>query len=239
MMILQDNYTLANGITIPKLGLGTWFIENDAAADAKTYEAAAASIDESLAKMGFDYLDLMIIHSPQPWDGFRADNRFFAENKEVWRALEEAYTAGKVKAIGVSNFLVDDLENILSGCRVKPMVNQILFHIGNTPLELVEFCKNNDILVEAYSPVAHGEALKNEKIQKMAASYGVSAARLCIRYVIELGTVALPKTASSEHMKENADIDFTITAEDMETLKHEMPFNDYGEFSFFPVFSGK
>ena len=106
--------------------------------------------------MGLDYLDLMIIHSPQPWQEFRDDNRYFKENKEVWKALETAYQEGKVKAIGVSNFLKDDLENILTSCQIKPMVNQILTHISNTKTELIKFCKENDILVEAYSPIAHG-----------------------------------------------------------------------------------
>lgn len=118
------------------------FVTSKIAAEAKTYEAAAKSIEETIGKMGLDYIDMMIIHSPQPWAEWRQDdNRYFAENKEVWRALEDAYEAGKVKAIGVSNFLKDDLENILSGCRVKPMVNQILLHISNTNLELIDFCK--------------------------------------------------------------------------------------------------
>ena len=287
IMILNETYTLADNTQIPKLGLGTWFIDDDKAADAvraavklgyrlidtaqaygnergvgegvrtcgipreklfvaskiaaelKTYDEAAKSIDETLEKMGLTYLDQMIIHSPQPWTEFRVEKRYFEENKEVWRALEDAQAAGKVKVIGVSNFLKDDLENLLSSCRVKPMVNQILLHISNTNLELVEFCKSQGIQVEAYSPIAHGEALKNPAIAEMAKKYGVSAAQLCIRYVIQLGTVALPKTANPDHMKDNADVNFTISDEDMETLKHMEHIADYGEFNVFPVFSGK
>ena len=286
-MILKETCTLENGVQIPKLGLGTWFIDDDKAAEAvraavklgyrlidtaqaygnergvgegvrtcgiprenlfvaskvaaelKTYEAAAKSIDETLEKMGLDYLDQMIIHSPQPWDVFRVEKHYFEENKEVWHALEDAQAAGKVKVIGVSNFLKDDLENLLGSCRVKPMVNQILLHISNTDLELVEFCKAQGIQVEAYSPIAHGEALKNPAVAEMAKKYGVSAAQLCIRYVLQLGAVALPKTANPDHMANNADVDFTISEEDMGTLKNMERIADYGEFNAFPVFSGK
>lgn len=286
-MILNEYYTLENGVKVPKLGLGTWFIDDtDApeavkqaagigyrhfdtaqaygnevgvgrgirmcgipreelfvtskiAAEAKSYDSAAKAIEESLEKMELDYIDLMIIHSPQPWAQFRADSRFFSENKEVWRALEDAYRAGKVKAIGVSNFLKDDLQNILDDCAVKPMVNQILTHISNTPLELISFCKENGILPEAYSPIAHGEALKNKAIVDMAEKYSVSPAQLCIRYVVELGMIALPKTANPEHMKNNASVDFHISDEDMDTLKKIHKIESYGEYSMFPVFSGK
>lgn len=286
-MMLNETYTLSNGVKIPKLGLGTWFIDDDkaedavkdavklgyrlidtaqaygnecgvgegvrncglprneifvtskVAAEAKSYESAAASIDETLSKMGLDYIDMMIIHSPQPWAEFRIEKRYFKENKEVWRALEDAYTAGKIKAIGVSNFLQDDLENILADCKIKPMVNQILLHISNTNTELIDFCNKNGILVEAYSPIAHGEALKNDAITAMAKKYGVSTAQLCIRYVIQLGTVALPKTGNPVHMKDNANVDFEISDEDMKALKEMEHIDNYGEFNVFPVFSGK
>ena len=284
-MILQECYTLPNGVTIPKLGLGTWFIEDDkaaqavrdavtagyrlidtaqaygnergvgegirtcglpredlfvtskVAAEAKTYGAAARSVDDTLEKMGLDYLDLMIIHSPQPWAEFREEKRYFAENKEVWRALEDAYAAGKLRAIGVSNFLQDDLENLLADCRIKPMVNQVLLHITNTDRKLLDFCREQGILVEAYSPIAHGEALKNPSITQMARKYGVTPAQLCIRYVLQLGTVALPKTANPDHMRDNGAVDFQISPEDMQALEAMEKIESYGEFDMFPVFS--
>lgn len=286
-MVLNENYTLSNGVKIPKIGLGTWlisdgeaaqavrdavamgyrhidtaqaygnergvgegvrtsgvpreeiFVTSKVAAEHKTYESAAKSIDESLAKLGIDYMDLMIIHCPQPWAEFRGERRYFTENKEVWRALEKAYKDGKVKAIGVSNFLVDDLENILDGCEVKPMVNQILTHITNTPLELINFCREHGILCEAYSPIAHGEALKNRLILSVAEKYSVTPAQLCVRYALQLGMVVLPKTSNPEHMKNNADIEFEISAEDMDILELAEKIKDYGEHSYFPVFSGK
>jgi len=284
-MVLQETYTLNNGVQIPKIGLGTWLIDNDwaakavrdavelgyrhidtaqayeneagvgrgiqtcglprdkifvtskVAAEAKTYEAAAASIDETLRKMGLDYLDMMIIHAPQPWATFREGGRYFAENKQVWKALEDAYQSGKLRAIGVSNFLRDDLENILSDCRVKPMVNQVLAHISNTPLALADFCKENGVLVEAYSPIAHGSVLQNQEIAAVAQRYGVTVPQLCVRYVLELGMVALPKTANPAHMEENAAVDFTISVDDMELLKNVTHIENYGEQHFFPVFA--
>lgn len=287
-MILNEEMILANGVEIPKLGLGTWFIAKDDAAEAvrqaaglgyrlfdtaqaygneegvgegvrncgipreelfvgskiaaehKSYDAAMKSLEETLQKMGLDYLDLMIIHSPQPWSEVnQSENRYFTENREVWRALEAAYRAGKVRAIGVSNFLQEDLESLMETAEIKPMVNQVLCHISNTPVDLIEYCQGEEIAVEAYSPVAHGEALKNPEIGKMAEKYGVSVPQLCIRYDIQLGLIPLPKTADPEHMKTNADVDFAIEEEDMKRLLEMEKIWDYGEFSRFPVFGGK
>lgn len=216
------------------------FLTTKIAAEHKSYESAARSIDESLSKLGLSYIDLMIIHSPQPWKEVnQSANRYLAENREVWHALEDAYEAGKVRAIGVSNFLQGDIENILQSAKIKPMVNQILCHIANTPLELIDWCASRGILTEAYSPVAHGEALKNESIVAMAQKYGVGVPELCIRYCIQLGMIVLPKAAKAEHQKSNAEVDFEISTADMEILKRIERIKDYGEASFFPVFGGK
>ena len=286
-MILNETYTLSNGVKIPKLGLGTWLIENDKAAEAvrsavrigyrhidtaqayqneagvgegvhtcgikrselfitskvaaehKSYEEAARSIDETLACMKLDYLDMMIIHSPQPWAEWRGEKRYFKENKEVWRALEDAYKAGKLRAIGISNFLVDDLQNLLPSCTVKPHVNQVLAHIGNVPEDVVRYTQEQGILIEAYSPIAHGKILHAAHITQAAQNYGVTPAQLCIRYTLERGFVSLPKTSNAEHMKSNAELDFNITQEDMSSLSALKDFFDYGDDSRFPVFSGK
>lgn len=285
-MILEETYTLSNGVEIPRLGLGTWFISNtdvvqavkDAAtigyrhidtaqaygneagvgeairssavkrdemflatklaAEVKSYEQAVEAIDGSLATMGLDHLDLMIIHSPQPWREFGGEDRHFEGNREAWRALEEAYMAGKLRAIGVSNFEREDVENILGACSVKPMVNQILAHISNTPHELIRYTQAQGILVEAYSPIAHGELLKNEQVRGIAERYGVSVPQLSIRYTLQLGLLPLPKTENPEHMKSNADVDFEISHEDMETLKTIDRIEDYGEAGTMPVFGG-
>ena len=285
-MILEEKYTLSNGVEIPKLGLGTWFInDNDVvqavkeatkigyrhidtaqayqnengvgegiraigvnredlfvttklAAEVKSYKEAVASIDESLKKLGLDYIDMMIIHSPKPWAKFLEDDHYFEGNREAWRALEEAYKAGKLRAIGLSNFEKADIDNILESCSVKPLVNQILAHISNTPKELIQYCKENDILVEAYSPIGHGELLKNQEVAAMAEKYNVSIPQLGIRYCLQLDLLPLPKTANPDHMKTNVEVDFVISDEDLEILKNMEQIKDYGDASMFPVYAG-
>ena len=214
------------------------YVTTKVQAEIKNYKDAKKSIDDSLKRLGLDYVDLILIHCPQPWALFRGKRRFFKENIEVWRALEEAYKEGKTKAIGVSNFLIDDLENIMNNCEIKPMANQILCHIGNTPMDVIKFCQENDIVVEAYSPIAHGRALNDKNIAKMAEKYGVSIAQLCIKYTLQLETVSLPKASSKEHIEDNMKLDFEISEEDMiELIKlNEI---DYGVDSFWPVFRKK
>lgn len=284
----QEMKKLSNGVEIPVLALGTWFIDDDkveeavksavklgyrhidtaqaygneqgvgkgirscdvpreqifvtskVAAEYKTYEEAAASIDRSLANMGLDYIDMMIIHSPQPWDKVnQSEDRYVEGNRAAWKALEDAYKAGKLRAIGVSNFLQEDIENLWDTAEIKPMVNQVLCHISNSPLELIDYCQKKGMVMEAYSPVAHGEALNNKAIADMAEKYGVTIPQLCIRFDIQLGMIVLPKTANPEHMKVNGDVDFIISDKDMEILKHVEKIKDYGKHSIFPVFGGK
>ncbi|GAB6904264.1 Aldo/keto reductase [Desulfosarcina cetonica] len=212
------------------------FVTTKLAAEIKSYKEAVAAIDMSLKTMGFDYIDMMLIHSPQPWAKFGEKERFFEGNRDAWRALEEAYQAGKLRAIGLSNFQKPDIDNILASCSVTPMANQILAHVSNTPKALIQYSQEKGMLVEAYSPVGHGELLKNEELAEMAKKYGVSVPRLCIRYTLQLDLLPLPKTANPDHMKDNADVNFAISEEDMELLKNIERIKDYGESSVFPVY---
>ena len=216
------------------------FVTTKVAAEHKDYKSAAEGIDNSLKEMGLDYIDMMIIHSPQPWvEVNQSEDRYYEGNLEAWRALTDAYKAGKLRAIGVSNFLQGDIDNIWNNTDVKPMVNQVLCHISNSPLNLIKYCQDKGIVMEAYSPVAHGEAMKITAIADMAKKYGVSVPQLCIRYDIQLGMIVLPKTSNPEHMKSNADVNFVISDEDMEILKNVEKIDNYGDSSFFPVFGGK
>ncbi|MAF58968.1 aldo/keto reductase [Ponticaulis sp.] len=230
---------VGEGVRTCDIARGDLFVQTKLEAGVKSYDEAVASIDGSLKKLGLDYIDLMIIHSPQPWDAFNGENRFFEGNLAAWKALEEAYEAGKIRAIGVSNFEQQDLQNLIGNGKVKPMVNQILAHVSNTPFDLIEFCQTEDIVVEAYSPIGHGKILDNETIKSIADKYSVSVPQLCIRYVLQLGLVALPKTGNPDHMKSNADVDFEISDADMDALKNIDPIKDYGGASMFPVYAKK
>ena len=215
------------------------FINSKVEAEIKNYQEAKKSIDETLTLMDLDYLDMIIIHNPQPWKEVnQSDDRHFEGNLETWRALTDAMKEGKLRAIGVSSFQPKDLQNLIDNSDVKPMVNQILCHIGATPKKLINFCQEHDIVVESFSPVAHGEALTNNTIKSMAEKYQVSVAQLCIRYDWQLNTVVLPKSVNPEHMKQNSELNFEISDVDMKTLENIHNF-DYGTSSHFPVFGGK
>lgn len=284
-MILQEQFLLADGKSIPKLGLGTWEIADEAVADVvksaielgyrhidtaqaygnergvgegirksgvprealfittkveaeiKNYDDALASIKHSLKIMELDYLDLILIHSPQPWADFRTNKTYFEENLAVWRALEEAQNEGLVRSIGVSNFKVSDLEHLIAHSKSKPVINQFLAHITNTPHDVIDYCQSNDILIEAYSPIAHGQILNHPDIQTIAEKYNVSVPQLCIKYCLALGLLPLPKSSNPAHIEANAQLDFNLSPEDLEQLKKMDTIANYGDAEVFKVFS--
>lgn len=196
------------------------FLTTKIPAEVKTYGEAKAVIEASLANLGTDYIDLMLIHSPKPWPELfmGSEKTYFEENLSVWKAMEEAYTAGKLRAIGVSNFEICDIENIINHSAVKPHANQIRVHIGHTPKEVIDYCQQNGILVMAFSPNATGHLMGNETIETMAKKYGVSVPQLGSRYDLQLGVLPLPRSTKKDHIQQNAALDFVISDEDMTVL---------------------
>jgi diketogulonate reductase-like aldo/keto reductase len=230
---------IGDGVRASGVARDQLFIATKLAAESKSYTDAKARIDGSLQALGLDHIDLMLIHSPQPWAEFREADRHFDGNLQAWRALEDAHQAGKLRSIGVSNFERADLDNLLTDGSVAPMVNQILAHVGATPFDLIDYSRSKDILVEAYSPVAHGALLNDAALRAIADRYGVSVAQLCIRYCLQLDLLPLPKTLNPARMRDNAAVDFVISDADMDALKGVQDSTDYGEASQFPVFGKK
>jgi diketogulonate reductase-like aldo/keto reductase len=235
----QNERGVGDGLRASGVARDQLFVTTKLVAESKTYADAKARIDGSLQALGLEHIDLMLIHSPQPWAEFREGDRYFEGNLEAWRALEEAYRAGKLRAIGVSNFERADLDNLSENGSVAPMVNQVLAHVGNTPFDLIDYSQSKGIAVQAYSPVAHGAVLKDARLAEMAQRYGVSIPQICIRYCLQLGLLPLPKTVNPAHMRDNAAVDFVISEADMEALRTAHEGADYGEASMFPVFGKK
>lgn len=189
------------------------FVTTKLPAEVKSYEGALESFEKTMAEIGLDYVDLYLIHAPWPWGEKGAD--YTVENIKVWKAMEEIYKSGRARAIGVSNFNVADLKVILGNCEIKPAANQIRFFIGNTQDDITKFCQNNDILVEAYSPMATGEIINNQDVVAMADKYSKTPAQICIRYTLQRGTLPLPKSVHEDYILQNADVDFEINDSDM------------------------
>src|SRR5215211_4683274 len=240
MSVLTQTCPLSNGNQIPKIGFGTWLLEegdecynavadalrtgyrhidtarayyNEASvglavrdsgiprdqiyvtsklpAEAKDSDKALEEFETTMAEIGLDYLDLYLIHAPWPWDEVGKDCR--EENRQIWKAMEEFLAGGRVKAIGVSNFGPEDLDSLLPACETKPMVNQIRWFIGLNPSDTVHKCAEHDIVVEAFSPFAHGLIVNHPEIADIAARYDVSAPQLCIATSCKRAPSCCPK----------------------------------------------
>lgn len=178
------------------------------------YEGAKKSFEESLEKLDMDYVDLLLIHWPRPAE--KSDWKKL--DIETWKAFEEIYKEGKVKAIGVSNFLNHHMQNILDNCEVVPMVNQIEFHPGYIQKDVVDFDKKHGIVVEAWSPLGRERVFKDKLLNKLAEKYGKSVAQICLAFALQMDVVPLPKSSSVERMKQNMDIDFELEEEDFEKI---------------------
>lgn len=185
------------------------------------YENTLNAFNNSLQRLNMDYVDLYLIHWPVTKD--YADT-WQSRIKETWKAMEKLYKEGKIRAIGVSNFLVHHLEELMSSCEIKLMVNQIEFHPGHNQKETVEFCKKHKIVVEAWSPLGRGVILENEFLSEIAKRYNRTIAQICLRWIIQQGIVALPKSVTLERIKSNFEIfDFELSEEDMDKITNMEP----------------
>ena len=179
------------------------------------YEKARASILASLDRLGLEYLDLCLIHWPAT---ARQYEDWEAINRDTWRAFAELHRLGKVRAIGVSNFKPHHLKTLME-TEVKPMVNQIELHPGQAQTETLAYCRDNGVLVEAWSPMGRGKLLDHPLITGIAAQYGKTPAQLCIRWCLQKGVLPLPKSVTPARIRENVQVfDFTISPEDMARL---------------------
>lgn len=192
------------------------FITTKLPAEIKTYEGALEAFENSLKALDTDYVDLYLMHAPWPWHDMGKDYK--DGNVKAYRAMEQVYREGKAKAIGVSNFNPDDLDNILTRCDIVPHANQIAYFIGLDQTDTIQACRKHNILVEAYSPLGIGYLLENETIQSMAKKYDVTPAQLCIRWCIQKDTLPLPKTVRESRVIENKAVDFVIKEADMKVL---------------------
>lgn len=184
----------------------------------RSTEGVKKSVEQSLKKLKTNYLDLLLIHWPA--NGTQFEN-WKEINAETWKAMEELYKSGVVKTIGVSNFMLSQIEALLETAEVIPAVNQIEFHPGHTQQQVVDFCKEKGIAVEAWSPIGSGRLLKDEDLKEIADKYNVSPAILCIQFCLQSGVVVLPKSENPENIKNNLHFErFIISESDMNALKN-------------------
>ncbi|MDR0845881.1 MAG: aldo/keto reductase [Lactobacillales bacterium] len=186
--------------------------------DVGTSEGTTEALKASLAKLGLTYLDLYLIHWPNP-AGFRDTIGFAARNAAVWEAFEAAYAAGKVRAIGISNFYQRHIAPLLETAKIRPMVNQILLNPAEQEDGLVEYNEELGMINQAYSPLGRGEVALNPVIAAIGEKYEKSAAQVVIRWHFEKGFVPLPKSVTPSRIAENFDVfDFSLTEEDIAAI---------------------
>ncbi|QIZ66724.1 aldo/keto reductase [Geobacillus subterraneus] len=172
------------------------------------YETTLKAFDTSLKKLGFDYVDLYLVHWPVK-----------GKYKETYKALEKLYKDGYVRAIGVSNFQIHHLQDVLADCEIKPMVNQVEYHPRLTQKELHAFCRENGIQLESWSPLMRGEILNEPTIVDIGKKYGKTPAQVVLRWDLQNGVVTIPKSVTPARIKENADLfDFSLTDEEMKRI---------------------
>lgn len=214
--VYGNEASVARAIKDSKIKREDIFITTKLPAEIKTYDGAIEYFNRSIVNLDTDYIDLYLIHAPWPWENVGADCT--EGNIEAWKAMIKLYQEKKIKSIGVSNFLVKDIEALIEATGFKPMVNQIRYFIGNTQSTITDYCQKNDILIEAYSPFATGELIDNPIVLEMAKKYNTSIPKICLRYCIQKNTLPLPKSVHEDRIKDNLDFNFEISKEDMDYL---------------------
>ena len=179
------------------------------------YNETLEAFERTLKNLDTDYLDLYLIH----WPRYTLDGEWKQTCIDTWKAMEELYEAGRVRAIGLSNFLPHHMDVILDNCNIKPMVNQLEVHPGYTQEAAIRYCQERDILVQAWSPLGRHRVLEEPLLIELAAKYDVTPAQICLRFLLQRSINPIPKASSLERMRNNMDIfDFSITTEDMHRL---------------------
>ena len=212
----ENEESVGKAIKDSKIKREELFITTKLPSHIKTYEGAKEAFMTSLKYLDCGYIDLYLIHAPWPWSNVGEDCT--KGNIEAWKAMIDLYNEGLIKAIGVSNFRPEHIKPLIEATGFVPHADQIRFFIGNTQDEVYNYCKENNILVEAYSPLATGKVLNNPEIVKIAEKYNVTPAKIAIRYCLEKGTLPLPKSTHEERIKANLEIDFKLNKEDIKTL---------------------
>jgi diketogulonate reductase-like aldo/keto reductase len=216
----QNEVSVGEGIRACGIDRSKLFVTSKVWNSDRGYEKTMAAFEQTMAKLKLDYLDLYLIHWPAAKHQF--DN-WEEINLSTWKALTELYKSGRIKAIGVSNFLPHHLEALMQ-TEIPPMVNQIEFHPGYMQSEVLEYCHKHNIAVEAWSPMGAGRLLTHETLVDIAAKYNKTTAQLCIRWCLQHGTIPLPKSINPDRILDNTKVfDFEISAEDM-ALIDAMPY---------------
>lgn len=177
------------------------------------YESTLRAFAESLERLGTDYVDLYLIHWPNP---LKFRDCWVEKNAETWRAFEELYESGKIRAIGVSNFWQKHLEALAKTARIQPMVNQIHVCPGNVDQELIRYCQEREILIESYSPLGRGQILEIRELQELSEHKGKTIPQIVLRWHLQRGLLPLPKSVTAQYIEENTRVfDFELSPEEM------------------------
>lgn len=214
--VYKNEESVGRGVKKSGLARNDVFVTSKVWNSEHGYETTLKAFETSLQKLQMDYLDLYLIHWPNP-KIFR--DCWEQKNAETWQAMEELYAAGKIRAIGISNFMPHHIEALLKTAKIMPMVNQIKLCPGETQDETVKLCKEKGILVEAYSPLGTGKIFDVPEMRELSEKYHRTVAQLCIRWSLQNGWLPLPKSVTEERIKENFRVfDFTIEQEDMDRI---------------------